>query len=383
MRLVISLMCLWLLHSSYSAPSFLTISDIHFGIGKTSEDGHDTGEAFLTVALNKFQKISQNVDFILYLGDLPAHSFFIDPKRAEYEKIVFHGLYQADKYMKPMFYIPGNNDSLGGNYKPFEFSGISPLNNALDWTGACVYCRGLVRDGSHMYSGGYYSSYVMPNNKDILLIALNATQLMITPLLAGTYPNQDHDAQEQLAWLEKQLKNNHAKQLLIAMHEPPGMYYDGKTSWQEPYLKQFIQLLEQNQSRYHEITLLSAHTHMDEIRKIQLKNNKNIYLFATPSVSRDHHNNPGMKQFDLNPQLQIKNYTTYYTLSTTEWGDEFYDASNSAKAIFPGCHDNTLAQCLDKMSDSQVCTDMSKGLFYSVKSPRVNTNGCRSTYLVN
>ena len=96
--------------------------------------------------------------------------------------------------LKPMFYITGNNDSLAGNYQPFELEGKSPLNFAQDWTGACVHCKGLIIDGTHMHHSGYYSSYVMPHNKDIILIALNSTQWVQTPMLAARYPNQDKDA---------------------------------------------------------------------------------------------------------------------------------------------------------------------------------------------
>ncbi len=381
--LQVVLLILCLLSSAYATPlRFLTISDIHYGSENTSKEGMDTGDEFLEITLNKFKKLSNDVEFILLLGDIPTHSLFVTPKKEEFERTVFHGLYEADKRSKPMFYITGNNDSLFGNYQPFELEGKSPLTFATDWTGACTHCEGLIIDGSLMRREGYYSSYVIPDNKDIMLIALNSTQWVKMPILSPKYPNQERDALAQLAWLEEQLKKHHAKQLLIAMHIPPGNTYNGNLFLQERYIQSFINLLEKYHSSYDQVTLLTGHTHMDELRKIQLKDNSNIYAYSTPSISRNHYNNPGMKIFTLGKQMAIKNYTTYYTTNLNRWENEHYQALGSSEAVFPGCS-KTLSQCLDDLSDQQTCNFLEQDLFYGVKSSRVPMNVCHTTYKVN
>ncbi|MFT4059394.1 MAG: metallophosphoesterase [Legionella sp.] len=389
MSFVIRMMLLILLFCSFAhaTTQFLTISDIHYGLENTDKDGQDTGPEFLKITWNKLNELSKNVDFLLFLGDIPSHSFFIDPHLRDYEKTIFQGLYQNDADAKPLFYVPGNNDSLQGNYQPFETEGISPLNYAKDWNGACAHCAGLIIDGSHMYHDGYYSSYVLPQSKDIMLIALNATQWTRIPWLKRTffskYRNQEKDARAQFEWLEQQLKNHSAKQLLIAVHEPPGLTYLGEPMWYPQYTRQFIALLSKYHKLYGQISVLSAHTHMEEFRRLQLTDGSFIYVYSTPGISRNHHNYPGMKVFRVNDTLQFSNFTTYYTSNLHTWNNEHYQALGVSNAIFPDCQHKTLAQCLDGLNVNQVCEDLDRGAFYGVKSPRVKNTACRKTYPVN
>lgn len=380
----IFLLVLCSLNIAFAAPRFLTISDIHYGSDNQSGDGHDTGNQFLAITLNKFKELSKDVDFILNLGDIPTHLLMVNPAKEEYERTVFHGLFEANHSLKPLFYITGNNDSLSGNYQPFELEGKSPLNFAEDWSGACLNCDGLIIDGTHMHHDGYYSSYVIPGNKDVMLIALNTVQWSDTPIYIPGYPNQRRDALVQLIWLEHQLKTHHGKQLLIAMHVPPGKVYNGNSLWRKVYLDRFIQILEQYNRSFDQITLITSHTHMDEIRKISLKNGLIIYGYAVPGISRLHHNNPGMKIFNFNPDWSIASYTTYYTSSSDKWGSELYRSTGSSDSIFPDCHHNlNLAQCLNLYSTKQVCHYLKAGLFYGVKSTTLKNYGCALSYDVN
>jgi predicted phosphodiesterase len=367
---------------AYSSTNALLISDIHYGMNNTSADGQDTGNEFLEISLNKLTELSRKADFILNLGDIPTHSLFLSPQKEEFEQKVFRGLFLANQSAKPMFYIPGNNDSLSGNYQPFEVDGKSPLTNALDWDGACVHCEGLVIDKSHMYDGGYYSSYVTPKNKNIILIALNTVQMAKRPIILPKYPNQERDAMTQLFWLEHQLKTNHAKQLIIAMHIPPGFVFNGKHFWHEMYVKRFLDILNKHHHSYDQITLLVSHTHMEEFRKIQLNDGTTIYAYSAPSVSRAHHNNPAMKLLEINNQHKVKDFTTYYTTDNHSWSNEQYHALGHSESIFPGCSKEHLAECLDALSPEQVCSSLEQGMYYSVKSPRVAYQGCINTFQV-
>lgn len=369
---------------SFADTPFLTISDIHYGSRNNSEDGKDTGADFLANTFVKLRHLSKEVDFILVLGDLPTHALGYSPKKKEYEKAVFHGLYVADSKSKPMFYVSGNNDPIQGNYQPFEFKGKTPLNYAEDWNGACAFCKGLMIDDVHMSTGGYYTSYVIPGNQEIMLVVLNTTQWTRAPFFLFKYPHQDRDANAQLLWLKEQLNHHHAKQLLIAMHVPPGSTYKGKPFWHEEYLKQFIRILEQAQPFYDEMSLLTSHTHMEEFRKIHLGAGKNIYAYSTPSISRIHHNNPAMKTFILDTDFRMKDFITYYTTRTPRWANEHYHAVNTPEAIFPNCNRSGLAHCLNGLSLDDVCHRLEKGLFYRVKSRYVDNTSCRNLYhLIN
>lgn len=366
---------------AYAALKFLTISDIHYGSENKSQMGQDIGPDFLKIALHQFKKLSNQVDFILFLGDIPTHLIFLSRHKKEYETTVFHELYQNDSG-KPMFYISGNNDSLGGNYQPFESHGITPLTFATDWEGACAYCNKLMIDDSHMYHEGYYSTYVIPQNREIILIALNATQWAKTPWFLN-YSNQKKDALNQLSWLEQQLKKHRAKQLLIALHEPPGNSYLGTSIWQPLYLKKFIQILAQYNHLYGQITLLTSHTHREEFRKIHLGKSVNLYAYSTPSISPIRHNYPAMKIFSLNHDMKIKDFTTYYTTSLQHWSNQQYHALSTPDPIFPNCHTKALAQCMDQLNKKQICDDLHRGSFYGVKNPKVSDISCQNTYFIN
>ena len=373
------LIALFLVQPLHADIHFLSISDFHYGHENTPGDGHDTNDELLASALNKFKSLINQVDFILNLGDQPTHMLINSPKKEAFIAAVFHGLFKADYADKPMFYITGNNDSLHGDYQPFSWEGKSPLSLANDWQGACAHCDGLMIDSVHMLDKGYYSSYVRSDNKDIILIELNSVQFSRHPFYMPQYTHQNEDALQQLQWLDTQLKNHHAKQLLIAMHVPPGRDYQGQLMWKEQYLKQFITLLSLTHHHYGEVSLLTAHTHMDDIRKIRLDDGKTIYTYATPSISRIHHNNPAMKIFDLNTAMKLKNYTTYYTTNDNSWGNEQYRAINGPNSIFPQCLGKFLAKCLDGLTETSICKRLKDGAFYGAKSPRVNGSVCKLT----
>lgn len=381
MRIFLSLLVIFLsIQPTRADIRFLSISDIHYGSGNTSGDGHDTDMTLLASSLNKFSHLVNEVDFILTLGDFATHGIKSSTKNAEYISTVFHGLYKANIAAKPMFYITGNNDSMGGNYQPFSWNGKTPLTLAKDWQGACLHCERLIIDEKHMRDKGYYSSYVLPGKKDIVLIGLNTIQFAKAPFLTLPYPHKDRDASQQLKWLESQLKTHHAKQLLIAMHIPPGNNHNGSLTWQKEYTKQFINLLNLFHKQYGQITLLTSHTHMDDIRKIQLNDGTNIYAYATPSISQIHHNYPAMKIFDLDNHLRIKDYTTYFTTTNNQWEHEHYQA---IKHLFPECNNKILDKCLDTLNNELVCKTLKDGLFYGAKNPKVDSSVCKITYSVN
>lgn len=368
--------------TGFSSTQFLTISDIHYGSKNTSGDGHDTDDGLLQLAMTKFTQLTNAVDFIIYLGDIPTHGYYSAAEKETYEKIVFQNLYQANKTAKPLFYVAGNNDSLLGNYQPFSSNGRSPLSLAEDWSGACANCDGLIINDEHMYDGGYYSTYVRPDNKDLLLIALNTTQFTDLASRFIYYPNQKKDALTQLFWLSQQLSQHQAKQLLIAMHIPPGQDYLGTAYWEHAYLEQFLEMLKYYQPNYQQITLLTSHSHMDEIRKISFAQTPNIYAFSTPAISRIHYNNTAMKIFTLDQNSSLSNFTTYYTRSNQQWLDEQYTAIDK-EGILPECDNLNLASCLDSLNQDQLCASIEKGKYYGVKAERVRNSACRKIYQIN
>jgi hypothetical protein len=369
-----------------AASSFLTLSDTHYGVNNTSGNGQDTNETLWLSTLTKFKQLTASVDFIIILGDLPSHFTYTADEKNNYEAQVFHDLFKANITKKPIFYVAGNNDSLAGNYLAFSQNGKSPLDNAHDWNGACAYCDGLLIDDTNMHSEGYYSTYVSKANKEIILIVLNATQFANPPFWVpkAYYPERENDAARQLNWLDQQLNHHHARQFLIAVHEELGVDYRNQPVWNTVSLQRFINILNSVQRENQQISLLTAHSHYDELRKITLDTGKHVFSYATPSISRSHYNNPGMKVFNLTDDFYIKNFTTFYTVDENQWNDDYYHAiSSSDDSIFPFCNGMHLTQCLESLNDEQVCERMENLHIYGVKNPEVNYENCLNSYAIN
>ena len=359
---------------------FLAISDIHYGDKNKQGPGYDTGPELMSSSMHEYKILNTQVDFIITLGDFPTHQIRNYFKKPLYLSTVFTKLYENDIKHRPIFYVTGNNDSLAGNYQAFATNkNITPLNYAKHWHGACAFCKNLIIDKKYMYSKGFYSSYVMPKNTNIILIALNSMSFANKPFFSKPYRHKDQDAHTELRWLEQQLKKQHAKQLIIAMHIPPGFDFIGHPFWKEQYLKQFITLLDKYHDHFGEINLLSGHTHMSDLRKIQLSTQENIFDYSVPSISRNHYNNPAISIFVLNHKYQLQNNIVYYTPDDQNW--QHYQLNNE---VFSDCtKTTTLKQCLNKFTTEKVCVALEKHGFYASKSIKVDAKVCHYTYPIN
>ncbi len=360
---------------------FLSIADIHYGPDNRPGDGHDTGDESWGAALKKFRQLSAQAEFIMVLGDLPTHTNWFSNNKAANEEKIFHDLY-LNAVNTPIFYVPGNNDSLKGNYQPFSYEGHSPLDLAKDWQGACAYCDDLIVDGQFMSSGGYYAASPFKNNKDkALLVVLNSTQFTKIPLILPPYFNQNEDAQTQLDWLENLLQTFAGQQIYIAMHVEPGNDFHGNEIWHRDNLERFMAIID-NLPASTELSIFSAHSHYDEIRRMQTPQGRSVMIYGTPSISRDHHNNSGMKLFSVDDALNISNFTTFYTDQLSTWDEQSYQGQGGEQAIF-SCTQSILDTCLKSLSIQDACAAMSAGNMYGVKNPRFSELNCSLMYLVS
>lgn len=370
--------------TAIASKNFLAIADIHYGDKNSSMMGHDTGDTLWAQALITFKQLSPSVDFILMLGDLPTHGANDPIQKSKFEQRIFNDLYQADTAHKPMFYITGNNDSLAGNYQKFSKNGRSPLNNAHLWQGACAYCQDLIIDNSHMYRDGYYSSYVIPGNDQIILIAINANLFVHRGFFFSYDLTQKQDADTEIKWIANQLQQHHAKQLLVAMHEEMGVDYHNNPVWQADYANQLITLFNRYQHHFQQITLLAAHTHYDELRKLTLANGRAIYSYSTPAISQIHFNNPAMKIFSLNQAYRISDFTTYYTKNSSYWTGNSYSAIKKTNTpVFSTCNQGDLAYCLDSLTKEQICAFLTSNFIYTVKNTLKQITNCTDSYVIN
>lgn len=296
-------------------PSFLVLSDIHYGKGDTDESLWVNAQAEAQQLITK-----QKLKFVLLLGDLPAHGGDATSRSNNVQKVL-HDL--SSSMTIPVYYIPGNNDALGGNYHSFTNANHQTplsLDSGKNWptlnvsqscsAAASAPCTLDMGGGA---SFGYYSALPAAN---LRLIALNSV------IFSDRYVSDDGVSQtdatnQELNWLDTQLSDAETQHqtAIVAMHIPFGLdAYSDKSMWQSTdALARFLSIISNHQAIIKGI--YSGHTHMDEIRRLY-DTNKNLAALdiSTPGITPDHANNPAMKTFAYDPNnFNLTDVFTYYT----------------------------------------------------------------------
>ncbi len=330
--------------------SFLFLSDIHLNTyADTITYGDDTGMDLWTRFLQKADSVLAGDDapkFILYTGDLPAHyscspSCYLDSNNRTTHNTnlaaILTGLRNmADKYNKPLFYLPGNNDGIAGDYYSFaDEAQQTPLSLVPENSNPFPALN--INSGNKapcMVSNphptmGYYAARPI---KGLRLICLN-TVMYSKNFTTVDGSDKDNDRLQQITWLAGQLAEATAmeEKIYIAMHIPPGtdaysgkdMWDDSKTNWKD----MFLSLTTQYEAG---ITgIFYGHTHMDELRRLYDSTGTHIteVAISCPGVTPQHSNNPGFKTVQYDQQSkEVMGFTTYYTTPiATGWGSSTYN----------------------------------------------------------
>ena len=127
-------------------PTFIHLSDVHLNaFADTCTYGKDTGLDLWNITKIKLASILDSdpaPEFVVYTGDLPAHyhcqhnSCFLPPNSQERAnhvenlKTILDDMRSlVDDNNIPFFYMPGNNDAIGGDYYSFaDGKGNTPLS---------------------------------------------------------------------------------------------------------------------------------------------------------------------------------------------------------------------------------------------------------------
>lgn len=361
-----------------TTPSFLAMSDIHF-VGtsgeKCNQAGDETDDALWSAAQAEAKRVIQaeRPAFAIYLGDLPSHC---DNRPDSQFTAALDGLANIAGTGTKLIYVPGNNDSLGGDYDAFTSGGRTPLDTSSAWKGGPVLnaAPGDMIDASNLPKG-YYAAYAVQATAGapaLRVIALNTT--IFTYRYGQNVPTWQADANGQLEWLDAQLKDARAKRekVIIAMHVPPGSDgYGGRggdqivTMWnsgliytgtdpdlvRKAWVEQvFLQLVARYRGEI--VGLLSSHTHFNEIRRLRDCSRKLPQLgaftaldVAIPSVTTDHTNNPSLKLFSYDAGFAWTENRTFYAngASGADWDTNAPLSFDQTNYPCPGCKpDDTL-----------------------------------------
>lgn len=333
--------------------SFLCLSDIHLDTeSPTTKPWHDPGMDLWKAFMGKATEVAMldEVQFILYLGDLSAHyscpgGCYLAPgmrfKHNEDISVALTGLHSiAARAQKPIFYLPGNNDAISGNYYSFaDERGQTPIS--LAQATPFFFPAEVPSDATtppclvsnpHP-SAGYYAAWPV---RGIRLIALN-TVIYSPKFEAVEGSTQAALGNEQMTWLASQLKEAKAKKekVYIAMHIPPGLDYKKNAMWTnaQPWERQLLSLCTKYQSTI--AGVLFSHTHMDELRRLYDTTGKYVteVAIAAPGVSPNHKTNPAIKTVSYDPKTrELLDFTTYYTKDYSTWGNDSYTFSQTYKS---------------------------------------------------
>jgi len=327
--------------------TFLAVSDIHLDHTAGSVTyGQDTGEELWGSARAEIAALLSSANpprFALFLGDLPVHQ---EPGEEDLEqhaadiREVLRDLAQlAQDHDVPMLYVPGNNDSLAGNYCPFSAPGSErertplSLDPGRGWplaggNGDCDPSAGnRPCISSSDASWGWFSAYPLAEDGSLRTVVLNTVLLSTAPYCDDQLPDAERReaVDRQLAWLAEQLDDaeRRGERVLLAMHVFPGRDgYSGKLAWRaleqdgKSAQDRFLATLLRHRKAV--AAVMTGHSHTEEIRRLcrpegRCEQDPFAVALSAPGVTPGHDNNPGIKRVAYDSSFAPVDFETLYT----------------------------------------------------------------------
>lgn len=340
--------------NSNKYPSFLVVSDVHLNAekatidyvecteswGSKSKGYSDTGTDLWGKAKTKInslidQSVTNRPQFIVYLGDLPAHDECVnDPNNHDKDigKVLADLRQLATDNCLPLVYVPGNNDGLAGDYASFENGkGQRPFYEdkgfANKWpliVPIPSQCQGTPATpeliDTTQLDMGYYSAYPLGSSTQLRTISLN-TVIFTNKSYGGQHgSDQLQAAKDELNWLRGQLSDACVKgdAVYLLMHIPPGNDYKNHPDWftsdmdGRTALQVFLDVVDSADCIK---GVFYSHTHMDEIKLLQNSKNKFTQLgISCPGITPQHGNNAGFKTVSFDPKsFALMDFTTHWS----------------------------------------------------------------------
>lgn len=369
--------------------NFLVITDIHLDQSAyhTMEISPSSPSFLNDLDRPTFEKLLSLLDvnlktgvvtppkFLIILGDIQGHLRLTANGVAESESTVFSSL-KNQFPNTPIFYAPGNNDSLKANYGPFTDPDAvgtlrSPADIAMSNAG---WKNGFLSTGQSCVSAGkditypcllnvesvagYYSAYLEPKFR---MIVLNS--VMFAPKRNGI---SSDDAMAQLQWLDAQLQDarRNNESVMLAMHIPPGNnIYDHSAFWLSEEQKVFLDMIARYRGMI--IGILASHTHAEELKLIQDDDNNNITgIFYTAGLSTSHGNEPSVKSFFYakhDNAWSLSDFKAYHFSKENDESDIHFKPLYEYRKTYCPNNQTNLLMCLDNVTDDKIKKFFSAG----------------------
>lgn len=352
---------------------FIALSDVHVDGDLTETTfGHSnvsvTSEKLWlrTKAKIELTACKENPKFMVYLGDLPGYN---DTERRDNTHLMLENLRNLEVDI-PILYLPGNNDSLEGDYHSFtNANGNTVLTEDSDPSNPWP----IINKNSSIVNVvnldfnkefGYYSVDLVDKGKKLIVIALNTVIFSNSsshPYTGDDGVSQQKATQDQMHWFEQKLKGLKVKdRVMIMMHIPPGTdgYDNGSGNYGQMWKSTltystkekngnkvvyqlqdgFIKLLSDYKPNI--VGLLNGHTHLDGLRRVYNSTPKQTpefvtFSITTPGIAVNHNNNPGFKMFTYNPAtFDLLDFKTYYASPTNTTKDGAFEYTKDSFYTF-------------------------------------------------
>lgn len=394
-----------------STGSFLALSDVHLKGGAEYDCFNcETTEPLWRAARKKAGDIitANSVDFVMYLGDMPAHDQSTGPRGKDFGEVLDGLADIVSSSGVPLLYLPGNNDTIGPNYCGFDWKGTTVFDFAKTSKGdgwpiingsSAPSSRASIIDGSHL-DKGFYSARVTVGQvgaeQQLRVLALNTVvytrksdssrcdQSSMT--LEQRELSISRGASVQLDWVRDQLAAAETanEPVILAMHVPPGIdgfgggnmwgrdldYHGDKHSDRGRWLQEVF--LERITAKSDVIVgVFSGHTHLNGIRRLRsCSNNFKELLISIPAISTDHGNFPSLKHITLGAGLEPIGADTYHAYDAPDFpwtpGKMFSFEDNYPNSTAPA--GSTLFEIIDQVPERKLFGDMMSYLYAGAKS---------------
>ena len=337
--------------STTTTHKFIALSDVHVDSLLTRTQFQDHNQNNKSVSTEKLwlrakaqielTACKENPKFMVYLGDLPGYD---DSARKINTHLMLENLRELHVDI-PILYLPGNNDSLEGDYHSFSNSSNNTVltkdaDKANPWPIINSKSSSITVGTPDFNSEfGYYAVDLTDNGNTLKVIALNTVIFTHSHYSDDDGVSQQNATQKQMAWLEKTLSSLGANdRVLLMMHIPLGNDgYSGNPNWnlaltytdlkgiKKGLNDSFLDLIEAYQSNI--VGLLNGHTHLDGLKRIYKTKSSTdpkasdmiSFSISTPGIAVNHGNNPAFKTFTYDPTtFDLLDFKTYYA-SPTIW----------------------------------------------------------------
>jgi sphingomyelin phosphodiesterase acid-like 3 len=296
-----------------------------------SADGADANYPLLTSALAAARNANVSYDYVVITGDFLAHNFpekfrHYRPDGKGYQQFVIKTMAFVNRTVQqafpaiPLYEAFGNNDSISDDYAEQGRPLLAAA--AKEWKVLAQHPEAR----KDFLAGGYYA-IPHPRVQSQEFLILN------TVYWSNRYSSAGEDRGSlELAWLAAQLDSFRAKHKTAAllMHIPPGFdaYASAKPAqcstplpfWKIQYFNSFLAIMAAHKDLVRDG--YAGHMHTEDFRVLtDSAGTPYFQVHIAPSISRDHHNNPGFEigVYDKSTGALVDYAVTYMQNSPPEW----------------------------------------------------------------